>query len=69
MDLPKVALKAQVQMQIPLRGNYSTVGFYIWTEDGSFLTGQQILEAVAEALLLNWDHNPLQPFNAEKYDS
>lgn len=65
----KVAFKADVEMQRPEDGSENEVAFVISTPDKSPLTSNQILEAVAECLILHWDHAPIEPFNYMDYDA
>lgn len=65
----KIALKANVEIQRNPEGDESSVAFIIESPDGSSLTGQQILEAVAEATLLYWDNNPLEERDWSDFDA
>lgn len=70
MGLPKkVAKKAHVEMQRPEDGGEDMVFFRVQSQDGSALTGNQIIEAVAEALLLYWDNMPIEEREDEEFDS
>lgn len=49
--------------------DYSHIGVEVWTEDGTELTAQAILDAVSDALI---DHYPLQDEGDEptpRYDA
>lgn len=62
-------IKADVEMQLPEDGGEDEVYFAVKSRDGSPLTGAQILEAISEAVLLNWPNLPIEDFNAQDYDS
>ncbi len=65
----KPALKASVEIQRPEDGDESEVAFYVVSGDGNPLTGNQILEAIAEALVLHWPNNPLEERHFSEFDS
>lgn len=72
MDLHKVrkiALKADVEIHRADDLNESEVYFSVYSPDGSSLTGNQILEAVADALLYYWDNNPEIRHERDEYDA
>lgn len=68
MGIRPVALKAHVEMQRPSDGGEDQVYFSVQSRDGSSLTGNQILEAISEAIILLWPNCPIEPRNEEEYD-
>lgn len=69
MGIRKIALKADVEIQRPEDGGEDEVYFAVKSRDGSALTGNQIIEAIAEAVILCWENCPLEPRNEEEYDA
>lgn len=65
----RVSLKADVEIQRPEDGSEDAVALYVKSQDGSDLTGNQILEAVAEALLLYWENCPIEVREDEEFDA
>lgn len=61
--------KLDVELYKPLEGNQSLVELRVWATDGKPMTGQQILEAVSEALLMYWEHNPMEEMRFEDYNA
>jgi hypothetical protein len=52
--------KRKIQVELHHTDDLAEVGIYLYTEDGSPLSGQDIIEAVAEALLLKYDNYDLE---------
>ncbi len=50
-------------------GGMWEVGFDIFSTFGKDLTGQQIVEAVADAVLMYWDFCPIEERKAEDFDA
>lgn len=69
MGIQKVAKKAHVTIQRPDDGGEDAVGFYVYTQDGSALTGNQIIEAIAEAILLHWENLPMERWDMGDFDA
>lgn len=69
MKKTKAAKKAHVEIERAPDGELNRLALYIESADGADLTGQQILEAVSEALLLYWDNNPLEEANDLEFDA
>lgn len=70
MDLPsRIARKANVTMHKADDGKEDAVAFEVQSPDGSPLTGQQIIEAVSEAVLLYWEHCPVEPWDVDLFDA
>lgn len=64
----KPSLKAHVELH-KKEGSEAEVGIMVTSRDGTPLTGNQILEAVAEALLIYWDNYPLESREYEEFDA
>ncbi len=64
----KVASKADVEMQAPEDGGEDEVYFCVRSTDGGSLTGNQIIEAIAEAVLLYWDNCPIEERDPREFD-
>ncbi len=62
-------LKAHVEIHLPEDKGEDQVSFTVTSPDGRALTGNQIVEAVAEAVLLYWENNPLEAFNLRDFDA
>ncbi len=67
--LKKKAKKAHVEMQRPEDGGEDEVYFCVTSPDGDPLTGNQIVEAVAEAVLLHWDNLPSDDRSPSEFDA
>jgi hypothetical protein len=65
----QVALKADVQIERHPDGREDEVAFHILSRDGKALTGNQIVEAVAEAVLLYWDNCPIEERDELEFDA
>lgn len=65
----KVATKAHVEVQRPDDGGEDEVAFVIRSSDGKALTGNQIIEAVAEAVVLYWENCPIEIRDDAEFDS
>lgn len=63
------ALKADVEIQMPEDGREDEVAFFIKSRDGLALTGNAIIEAVAEAVLLAWENCPMGERNDLEFDA
>lgn len=63
------ALKAHVEMSLAEDGSENEVGFFVSSPDGSALTGNQIVEAIAEAVLILWENNPIEPRSDSEFDA
>lgn len=63
------ASRADVQIQKNEDGHEDEVAFFVKSHDGKALTGQQIIEAISEALILYWDHMPMEERTHEEFDA
>lgn len=59
----------RIDVDISYLENLSQVNFDILALDGKPLSGQDIIEAVAETLLLKWDLYDLEATKPEDYDA
>jgi len=62
-------IKADVEMQLPEDGGEDMVYFAVKSRDGKALTGSQIIEAIAEAVVMRWPNLPLEEWNEEDFDA
>lgn len=68
MTRKKVASRADVELHKNSETE-SEVMLLVKSADGRPLTGNQILEAVAEAILLYWDHIPIESRDELEFDA
>jgi hypothetical protein len=61
--------KIDVEIQLRPDGKLHEVGIWVGSTNGKDLTAQAIIDAVAEALLLHWEHHDMTPIPPEGYDS
>lgn len=63
-----VAFKADIEIQKDV-SDETWVILKIESRDDKPLTGNQIVEAVAEAVLLHWDNCPIEPRDEMEFDA
>lgn len=64
-----MAKQIEVLTQRTDDGRHAMVVFTVHAPDGQDMTAQQVLEAIAEALLLHWDNAPIEQMNIGDFDS
>lgn len=64
-----MAKRVEVIMQRTDDGRADMVVFTVHSPDSEDMTAQQVLEAVAESLLVNWDNSPLEPQDPLEWDA
>lgn len=64
-----MAKMIEVIMQRTDDGKADMVVLTVHSPAGEDMTAQQVLEAVAESLLMNWDSAPMEAFNLGDYDA
>lgn len=65
----KIPRYIHVELQLKEEGGLDEVGIYVASEDGADLTAQEIIDAVADTLLREWDNSPMQVQDESDYDA
>ena len=65
----KRPLRANVMMLQPKDGRLNSVRFDVQSADGTDLTGNQIIEAIAEMLILEWPNCPIEERHEDEFNS
>ncbi len=61
--------RKQIDVEFQYLENLTQVNFDVLSVDGKPLSGQDILDAIAETLLLKWDQYDLEATRPEDYDA